>query len=96
MSPGEGAENGFQEILRERARGPKNLGPLDTEMCERAMDMILTGEATPAQIGGFLLVGRAAGDDAQELAGYTRALRSAGPRDGGSPRPSDRYRNGRI
>ena len=76
MSPGEAAGRSFHEILKERARGPKNLGPLEAEMCERAMGMILDGEATPAQVGGFLLVGRAAGDEAQELLGYTRALRS--------------------
>ena len=76
MSPGETTEVSFYEILKERARGLANLGPLAPEMCERAMDMILAREATPAQIGGFLLVGRAAGDTAQELAGYTRALRS--------------------
>lgn len=76
MSSGTTTGGGFHEILKERARGPKNLGPMETDMCERAMGMILSGEATPAQIGGFLLVGRAAGDDARELTGYARALRS--------------------
>lgn len=76
MRSDETAGDNFHEILKARARGPAHLGPLEPEMCERAMAMILTGEATPAQIGGFLLVGRAAGDDAQELTGYARALRS--------------------
>lgn len=40
------------------------------------MGMILAGEATPAQTAGFLLVGRAVGDSAPELAAYTRAMRS--------------------
>lgn len=66
-----GAE--FREILKERARGPSHLGPLDPDLCERAMELILTGRATPAQIGGFLLVGRAAGDSAAEMAAYARA-----------------------
>ncbi|MEW6638449.1 MAG: hypothetical protein AB1425_16725 [Actinomycetota bacterium] len=66
----------FREILKARARGPKHLGPLDPGLCERAMALILAGEATPAQIGGFLLVGRAAGDNAAELAAYARAMRS--------------------
>ena len=65
----------FREILRARARGPDHLGPLDPGLCERAMELILRGEATPAQIGGFLLVGRAAGDTAAELAAYARAMR---------------------
>ncbi len=76
MRPGKTSGERFHEILKERARGPKNLGPLEVEVCEKAMHMILAGEATPAQVGGFLLVGRAAGDDVREFTGYTRALRS--------------------
>ena len=66
----------FREILKARARGPEHLGPLDPKLCERAMELILRGEATPAQIGGFLLVGRAVGDSPTELAAYARAMRS--------------------
>lgn len=65
----------FRALLRERARGPASLGPLDPDLCERAMEMILSGEATPAQAAAFLLVGRAAGDSAAEVAAYARALR---------------------
>ena len=64
----------FREILKARARGPEHLGPLDPELCERAMGLILAGEATPAQIGGFLLVGRAAGDSPEELVAYARGM----------------------
>lgn len=39
------------------------------------MALILRGEATMAQIGGFLLVGRAVGDDPAEIAAYARAAR---------------------
>lgn len=66
----------FREILKTRARGPEHLGPLSPETCERAMELILSGAATPAQIGGFLLVGRAAGDHPSEMAAYARAARS--------------------
>ena len=66
----------FGEILKGRARGPKHLGSLDPEVCGRAMELILSGGATPAQIGGFLLVGRAVGDGPAEMAGYARALRA--------------------
>lgn len=62
-------------MLKIRARGPEHLGPLDPDLCERAMGLILCGGATPAQVGGFLLVGRAAGDGPGEMAGYARALR---------------------
>jgi anthranilate phosphoribosyltransferase len=66
----------FREVLKLRARGPAHLGPLDPELCERALDLMLRGRATPAQIGGFLLVGRAAGDSPAELAGYARVTRA--------------------
>ena len=66
----------FREILKHRARGPTHLGELEPALCERAMELILSGEATPAQIGGFLLVGRAVGDSAAETAAYTRPMRS--------------------
>ena len=62
----------FRRILYARARGPKHLGFLEPELCERAMELMLTGGATPAQIGGFRLVGRAVGDSAPELAAYAR------------------------
>ncbi len=62
----------FREILKERARGPSQLGHLEPELCERAMTMILSGRATPAQTAGFLLVGRAAGDSPSEIAAYAR------------------------
>ncbi len=77
----------FREILKERARGPAHLGPLEPALCERAMQLILAGEATPAQIGGFLLVGRAVGDDATELAAYTRPMRSLARSIEPSPSP---------
>lgn len=66
----------FREILKLRARGPEHLGFLEPELCERAMELILAGVATPAQIGGFLLVGRAAGDSPAEMAAYARAARA--------------------
>lgn len=66
----------FRGILKARARGPRHLGPLDPELCERAMGLILSGRATPAQAAGFLLLGRAVGDGHDELAAYARAARS--------------------
>jgi anthranilate phosphoribosyltransferase len=66
----------FREILKLRARGPEHLGFLEPALCERAMELILAGVATPAQIGGFLLVGRAVGDSPAEMAAYARATRS--------------------
>src|ERR687895_1452600 len=66
----------FREILKLRARGPAYLGFLDPGLCESAMELMLSGDATPVQIGGFLLVGRAVGDSPAELAAYARAALS--------------------
>lgn len=66
----------FREILKLRARGPEHLSFLEPRLCERAMELMLFGEATPAQIGGFLLVGRAVGDSPAEMAAYAHAARS--------------------
>ena len=66
----------FREILKLRARGPAHLGSLDPGLCERAMELMLSGSATPVQIGGFLLVGRAVGDSPAEMAAYARPMLS--------------------
>lgn len=68
------AADEFREILKQRARGPAHLGEMDAALCERAMELILSGAATPAQIGGFLLVGRAVGDSPAELSAYARPM----------------------
>jgi anthranilate phosphoribosyltransferase len=49
------------ELTREQARG--------------AMDTIMAGEATPAQIGGFLVALRVKGETVDEIAGFAEAIR---------------------
>ena len=42
----------------------------------RVMDAIMSGEATPAQIGGFLVALRLKGETAEEIAGSAEAMRA--------------------
>ena len=66
----------FQPYLKTLARGPDSLANLDPETTREAMELILAGTATPAQAAGFLLIGRAKGNSAGELAGISRAMRN--------------------
>jgi anthranilate phosphoribosyltransferase len=42
---------------------------------EAVMEQIMTGQATPAQIGGFLIALRLKGETVQEVTGFARAMR---------------------
>jgi anthranilate phosphoribosyltransferase len=48
---------------------------LSREEARRVMNTIMTGEATPAQIGGFLVALRLKGETADEIAGCADAMR---------------------
>ncbi len=48
---------------------------LGRERSREVMDEIMGGEATPAQIGGFLVALRAKGETAEEIAGCAEAMR---------------------
>src|SRR6267154_2383321 len=48
---------------------------LSREDARRVMDTIMSGEATPAQIGGFLVALRLKGETADEIAGAAEAMR---------------------
>ncbi len=49
---------------------------LSREDAYRVMDTIMSGEATPAQIGGFLVALRLKGETADEIAGAAEAMRA--------------------
>jgi anthranilate phosphoribosyltransferase len=49
--------------------------PLVRDEAERAFGRIMTGEATPAQIGGFLMALRVRGETVDEIAGAVAAMR---------------------
>ena len=48
---------------------------LPREQAREVMDQIMRGEATPAQIGGFLVALRVKGETADEIAGCAEAMR---------------------
>ncbi|HEY1878607.1 MAG TPA: anthranilate phosphoribosyltransferase, partial [Caulobacteraceae bacterium] len=49
---------------------------LGIDEAERAFDIMTSGDATPAQMGAFLMGLKVRGETAQELAGGARALRA--------------------
>ena len=53
-----------------------NGATLSTAEAERAFDIMTSGDATPAQMGAFLMGLKVRGETAQELAGGARALRA--------------------
>src|SRR5262249_28907652 len=62
----------IQDALAELLEG-RDLG---RERAREVMDTIMSGEATPAQIGGFLVALRLKGETADEIAGCAEAMRA--------------------
>lgn len=59
---------------------------LDRETATAVMDQIMSGEATDAQIGGFLVALRYKGETEDEVAGFTEVMRAKATRiSGGRP-----------
>ncbi|MCD6074122.1 MAG: anthranilate phosphoribosyltransferase, partial [Rhodospirillales bacterium] len=49
---------------------------LSEEQAEAAFNIIMSGDATPAQIGGFLMALRVRGETVPEITGAARAMRA--------------------
>ena len=68
-----GQYGGWAEIFRQLTGGSS----LSADAANAAMTEILAGEATSAQIGGFLIALRIKGETAEELVGLLSAMRAA-------------------
>jgi len=66
----------FKEVLRQVAEG----GRLDEAEAQAAFDTIMSGNATPAQIGAFLMALRLRGETVDEIAGAARIMRAKAAR----------------
>jgi anthranilate phosphoribosyltransferase len=53
-----------------------NGGALSESQAEQAFDIIMSGDATPAQIGGFLMALRVRGETVAEITGAARIMRA--------------------
>lgn len=51
-------------------------GPLTREQAETAFDILFDGDATPSQVGGFLMTLRARGETVEEYAAAARVMRA--------------------
>jgi anthranilate phosphoribosyltransferase len=77
--PGSKDESSFERMrfyLREVGQGPRNCRDLTREEAADAMTLILSQEATRAQMGAFLLVQRFKGESPDELLGFADATRA--------------------
>ena len=67
------AHGGWAGVFRRLTGG----GSLPSDVANAAMTEILSGEATPAQIAGFVIALRTKGETAEELVGLLSAMRAA-------------------
>jgi len=62
----------FKSLLNVAAAGR----PLSGEQAEAAFDIMMSGNATPSQMGGFLMALRVRGETVEEITGAVRAMRA--------------------
>lgn len=72
-------EHPFAKYIRPLGRGPGRARDLSAEEAQEAMRMILNGGVTREQLGAFLMLMRYKRETAEELAGFTMALREILP-----------------
>ncbi|MBF0307183.1 MAG: anthranilate phosphoribosyltransferase, partial [Alphaproteobacteria bacterium] len=64
--------SGMKDMIARVADGR----PLSEAEAEAAFEIIMSGDATPAQIGGFLMALRVRGETVEEIAGAARVMRA--------------------
>ena len=80
---------GFAATPKLVGTGPRHSRDLSFEQARDALGRMLDGRVSPTQAGAFLVATRIKGESAQELAGYTQALRDrVAQRDAPGPDPS--------
>ncbi len=62
----------FKALLNVAAAGK----PLTSQQAEAAFDIMMSGNATPSQMGGFLMALRVRGETVEEITGAVRAMRA--------------------
>ena len=68
--------------------------PLTRDEARTAFDVLMSGEATPSQIGGFLMALRVRGETVDEITGAVETMREK-MTEGRSARRCDRHRRHR-
>jgi anthranilate phosphoribosyltransferase len=71
----------FKDFIRIIGRGQRAGRTLTMQEAEQAMSMVINGQATAEQKGAFLMLLRVREETAEELAGFSRALRTFTPSD---------------
>lgn len=69
----------IQEVIAKIAKGPKASKDLTWEESKQAMKALIEGDATPAQVGAFLIAMRFKMESVTELAAFTAAARQYVP-----------------
>ncbi|HET7831674.1 MAG TPA: glycosyl transferase family protein [Gallionella sp.] len=65
----------FAQYIQTLGKGKRGARNLTQEEAEHSMDMILTGQVEPVQLGAFLMLMRIKEETSTEIAGFTRAAR---------------------
>jgi len=74
----------MQKVIHKAGKGPDHALDLTREEAESAFRAIVSGTATPLQVGGFFIALRTKGETGTEIAAYARVLReSMAPSPGG-------------